>query len=313
MLFTCGIIFLFIPNIYFSSNLIAVIGQEGTEEMHKIHTEVGSIFNYRPSEDEEREINVFVRDKSLLLDPFYMVLLWARCINVFLRSALQFWLVKYIISLGYTNKPLTTFVFAYMITCNPLFGNLIGAKLSPIFGNYNKRSSLFCVLLLQLLVCIVFTPAPYFEEWWKFCIFASLFQILGMANVSPIGNIMISSLNREQKKRAAGVMAIFNVILGSVPAPPIYGLILDRWGEYNKHCAMIAYKNYLYLSIPLIIIGIIIREIRFRNKKEELLIDDNIDEVEYQEPNEEFVDDFKLNLNDEDINNNNNGIEMKNV
>ena len=311
MLFTCGIIFLFIPNIYFSSNLIAVIGQEGTEEMHKIHTEVGSIFNYRPSEDEEREINVFVRDKSLLLDPFYMVLLWARCINVFLRSALQFWLVKYIISLGYTNKPLTTFVFAYMITCNPLFGNLIGAKLSPIFGNYNKRSSLFCVLLLQLLVCIVFTPAPYFEEWWKFCIFASLFQILGMANVSPIGNIMISSLNREQKKRAAGVMAIFNVILGSVPAPPIYGLILDRWGEYNKHCAMIAYKNYLYLSIPLIIIGIIIREIRFRYKKEELLINDNIDEVEYQEPNEEFVDDFKLNLNDEDINNN--GIEMKNV
>ena len=311
MLFTCGIIFLFIPNIYFSSNLIAVIGQEGTEEMHKIHTEVGSVFNYRPSEDEEREINVLVRDRSLLLDPFYMVLLWARCINVFLRSALQFWLVKYIISLGYTNKPLTTFVFAYMITCNPLFGNLIGAKLSPIFGNYNKRSSLFCVLLLQLLVCIVFTPAPYFEEWWKFCIFASLFQILGMANVSPIGNIMISSLNREQKKRAAGVMAIFNVILGSVPAPPIYGLILDRWGEYNKHCAMIAYKNYLYLSIPLIIIGIIIREIRFRYKKEELLIDDNIDEVEYQEPNEEFVDDFKLNLNGEDINNN--GIEMKNV
>ena len=311
MLFTCGIIFLFIPNIYFSSNLIAVIGQEGTEEMHKIHTEVGSVFNYRPSEDEEREINVLVRDRSLLLDPFYMVLLWARCINVFLRSALQFWLVKYIISLGYTNKPLTTFVFAYMITCNPLFGNLIGAKLSPIFGNYNKRSSLFCVLLLQLLVCIVFTPAPYFEEWWKFCIFASLFQILGMANVSPIGNIMISSLNREQKKRAAGVMAIFNVILGSVPAPPIYGLILDRWGEYNKHCAMIAYKNYLYLSIPLIIIGIIIREIRFRYKKEELLVDDNIDEVEYQEPNEEFVDDFKLNLNGEDINNN--GIEMKNV
>ena len=310
-MFACGIFFLFIPNIYFSSNLIAVIGQEGTEEMHKIHTEVGSIFNYRPSEDEEREINVFVRDKSLLLDPFYMVLLWARCINVFLRSALQFWLVKYIISLGYTNKPLTTFVFAYMITCNPLFGNLIGAKLSPIFGNYNKRSSLFCVLLLQLLVCIVFTPAPYFEEWWKFCIFASLFQILGMANVSPIGNIMISSLNREQKKRAAGVMAIFNVILGSVPAPPIYGLILDRWGEYNKHCAMIAYKNYLYLSIPLIIIGIIIREIRFRYKKEELLIDDNIDEVEYQEPNEEFVDDFKFKVNGEDINNNE--IEMKNV
>ena len=39
-------------------------------------------------------------------------------------------------------------------------------------------------------------------------------------------------------------MAVFNAIIGSVPAPPIYGLILDRYGEYNKHCAMIAYKNY---------------------------------------------------------------------
>ena len=63
-----------------------------------------------------------------------------------------------------------------------------------------------------------------------------------MANVSPICNIMTTSLNREQKKRAAGVMAVFNVIIGGVPAPPINGLILDRYGEYNKYCEMIAYK-----------------------------------------------------------------------
>ena len=237
-----------------------------------------------------------------------MVLLWARCINVFLRSALQFWLVKYIISLGYTNKPLTTFVFAYMITCNPLIGNLIGAKLSPLFGGYYKRKSLIYILILQLLACAAFTPAPYFEDWWKFCIFASFYQILGMANVGPIGNIMTSSLNREQKKRAAGVIAIFNVILGSVPAPPIYGLILDRWGEYNKHCAMIAYKNYLYFTIPLIIIGIIIREIRFKYKKKEILIENESDEVEYEEPLQEYIDDFKLKIID-----NNKGIEMKNL
>jgi MFS family permease len=175
-----------------------------------------------------------------------MFLVWARCINVFLRSALQFWLVKYIISLGYTNKPLTTFVFAYMITCNPLIGNLIGAKITGKIGGYHDKKSLYRVLCLQLLACAAFTPAPYFEEWWKFCIFASFYQVLGMANVGPIGNIITTSLNKEQKKRSSGVLAIFNVIIGSVPAPPIYGLILDRWGEYNKHCAMIAYKNYLY-------------------------------------------------------------------
>ena len=290
-------IFLFIPNIYFSSKLVAVSGKDGKEEIRPSLTEVGSIFDIKKSDPHDRDVNVFERDQSLLTDPFFMFLLWARCINVFLRSALQFWLVKYIISLGYTNKPLTTFVFAYMITCNPLIGNLIGGKITSKIGGYHDQNSLYKVLGLQIAACIAFTPAPYFEEWWKFCIFASCYQILGMANVGPLGNIMTTSLNKEQKKRSAGVLAIFNVIIGSVPAPPIYGLILDRWGEYNKHCAMIAYKNYLYLTIPLIIIGIVIRYFRFKNKGEPLF-GDKKDEVEYKEPMQEFVDSFKLKTKD---------------
>ncbi len=291
-------IFLFIPNIYFSSKLIAIKGNDGKEEIRPSQTEVGSIFNIRPSDPHDRDVNIFERDKSLLLDPFVMILIWARCINVFLRSALQFWLVKYIISLGYTNKPLTTFVFAYMVTCNPLIGNLIGAKISGKIGGYNDKKALLRVLCLQFLACAAFTPAPYFEEWWKFCIFASCYQVLGMANVGPIGNVITTSLNKEQKKRISGVMAIFNVIIGSVPAPPIYGLILDRWGEYDKHCAMKAYKNYLYLTIPLIIIAIFIRHLRMKDKGEPLVGDEKKDEVEYKEPNEEFVDDFKLKTKD---------------
>ena len=284
---------MFIPNIYFSSKLVAVSGKDGEEEVRESITRVGSIFNIRQSDPHDRDVNVIERDKSLLYDGFYMTLLWARCINVFLRSALQFWLVKYIISLGYTNKPLTTFVFAYMVTCNPLIGNLIGAKITPYIGGYHEEKSLYKVLFLQFLAFSAFFTAPYYEEWWKFCIFASLYQILGMANVGPIGNVMTTSLNKEQKKRSAGVMAVFNVILGSVPAPPIYGLILDRWGEYDKHCAMKAYRNYLFLTIPLIGIAIMIR--RFRTQgKEEPLMGDKKDKVEHIESMQEFVDDYKL-------------------
>jgi MFS family permease len=196
-----------------------------------------------------------------------------------------------------------------MVTCNPLTGNLIGAKLSPLFGGYTKKASLYYVLIWQIAACAAFTPAPYFEEWWKFCIFASMYQILGMANVSPIGNIMTTSLNKEQKKRAGGVMAVFNVIIGSVPAPPIYGLILDRYGEYNKHCAMIAYKNYLYLTVPLIFIAIIIRERRMSKKGGEPLIGEKKeDKVEYVEPNQDYVDSYKLKIEGEGE-----GTEMKNV
>ena len=71
-----------------------------------------------------------------------------------------------------------------------------------------------------------------------------------MCNVALIGQVISTSLNKEQKKKQGNVMAILNVIIGSVPAPPIYGLILDRWGEYDKHCAMRAYRNYLNLTLP---------------------------------------------------------------
>ena len=69
--------------IYFSSKLVAVTAKDGKEKIRPSQTEVGSIFNIRPSDPQDRDINVFERDKSLLTDPFFMALVWARCINVF--------------------------------------------------------------------------------------------------------------------------------------------------------------------------------------------------------------------------------------
>ena len=72
---------------------------------------------------------------------------------------------------------------------------------------------------------------------------------------------------------------------------------------------MIAYKNYLYFTVPAIICAIIIREYRFRNKGEPLIGEKKEDVVEYKEPMHEYVDDFKLKKTDLD----NKGTEMKEV
>ena len=90
-MFTCGIIFLFIPNIYFSSKLVVSTDNDGKEIIRPSKTEVEStIFKVRESDPHDRDVNVFERDKSVLTDPFYMVLLWARCINVFLEVHFNF-------------------------------------------------------------------------------------------------------------------------------------------------------------------------------------------------------------------------------
>ena len=58
-----------------------------------------------------------------------------------------------------------------------------------------------------------------------------------------------------------------------------------------------------------IIIAIIIREMRFKWKKGDALIDDNFEDFEYKEPMQEYVEDFKLKINDEV----NKDIEMRNI
>ena len=284
------------PNIYFSSKLVAVTGKDGKEHIRPSQAMVASIFNVRDSYPDERDVNIIAKNKCVLLDPFYDLLAVTRCTNVFLRSALQFWLVKYIISLGYTNKPLTTFVFAYMVTCNPLTGTLIGNSIIPKIGTYKDKKSLYIVTGVQILAVAAFWTAPSYEEWWKFCIFASLYQIIGMCNVALIGQVISSSLNKEQKKKQGNVMAILNVVIGSVPAPPIYGLILDRWGEYDKHVAMRAYRNYLNLTLIYLFIANLIREYRFSKEKSgEKLIDGKEEPKEvYQEPVDPITSGFTI-------------------
>ena len=69
----------------------------------------------------------------------------------------------------------------------------------------------------------------------------------------------------------------------------LFYILID---EYNKHYAMIAYKKYLYLTVPLIIIDIIIRRMAFKGEP----LGDKGDKVEYTEPNQEWVDNFKLKI-----------------
>ena len=54
----------------------------------------------------------------------------------------------------------------------------------------------------------------------------------------------------------------------------------------------------MYLTVPLIAIAIGIRYYRFKDKGEPLM-GDKKDEVEYKEPMQEFVDDFKLKTKDD--------------
>ena len=188
-----------------------------------------------------------------------MIFLFIKCTNIFIFSTLQFWLFQYFLtSLEYkyinNNKSLLIMIFSFMITFNTLFGILLGEK-------FSKKISLKDILIIKIFSCIFFTPIPHINKFIIFCILLSLYQILGNINIIFIDKIILESINKSERKNGKDVINIFNVLLGSALGPLMYGLIIDKWGEYNKNIGMIFLRNYLYLSLILAIIAMI-----FKNK-----------------------------------------------
>jgi len=75
-------------------------------------------------------------------------------------------------------------------------------------------------------------------------------------------------------------------------------------------CSLTIIHLHRYASHHSHIIAIIIREFRFKNKGEPLIGEKKEDAVEYKEPMQEYVDDFKLKKTEPETNK---GTEMKEV
>ena len=276
----CGFIYMFFPNIYFSSLLVAIKDNNNNDKINNI----GSLFNIRiTSEDNDDKYIFFQKNKNIFKNYFFMIFLFIKCTNIFIFSTLQFWLFQYFLtSLEYkyinNNKSLLIMIFSFMITFNTLFGILLGEK-------FSKKISLKDILIIKIFSCIFFTPIPHINKFIIFCILLSLYQILGNINIIFIDKIILESINKSERKNGKDVINIFNVLLGSALGPLMYGLIIDKWGEYNKNIGMIFLRNYLYLSLILAIIAMI-----FKNKF--------IKNLNYNEYSEEENDNDDIEMND---------------
>ena len=263
ILLFCGFVYSYFPNIYFSANLVSIKNKN-------INNKEGSYFNIIIS-SEDNDNN----SKNIFKNVFFILLLWTNSINIFLLSTLQFWLLHYIIlsfELIDNDKSLFILIFFYLITFNTLFGILIGYK-------YSSKISLKFIFIIQIISSGLFTPIPYMKNIFYFCILISLYKIFGNINIVFINKIIIRNLNKKEKKKAKDIINIFNVLFGTSLGPLIYSLILDKWNERNKNIGMIFLRNYLYLSLFLIIIAIL-KNKYLKNKNNNDYLEDDYDDIE---------------------------------
>lgn len=269
MIITTGLIIAFIPSIYFSTKLVSIDKEQSQELLKDSQKEVVSIFNVRESEPDERDLNIFKKNSSIFCNFFFMFLMMVRCINSTEKSMIQFWLCKYTITLNMNNKPLLTCLFALMIIGNPLLGSIIGGKFINWVGGYKDKNCVLKLMFIQFLACLVFTPAPYFEDWRFFLIFTSLYQIVGMSVLPALDKVKMDTVPKDKKKKASNVNTIMNQFLGGLPAPPVYGLIAEFKNSYDKHYAMKCYMYYLWTTMFWLIVAQIYKSVTDKEKEKE--------------------------------------------
>ena len=264
----CGILFMFIPNIYFSNKLNVIKGKDAEELITKSKIEYYSVYNVRESKEDERDLDFWKKHKGVLTNGVYICLLVARCVLLAIRSILQFFIPSYVTEvLGYENKTPKTIIYVIMIVLNPFIGSEISFYFTNKVGGYKSKNSMYILLIFYIFAILIFTPAPYCEVWWKFLYFAGLFQIFGSAVLPSISGIMNGSIPEELKGSSSIITSFFSAIFASVPAPIIYGLVNDVMKDYDKHYCMKMFMKYGYIGIFFVALSILLR----KDYREELL------------------------------------------
>ena len=251
---------MFIPSIYFSSKLVAVAKKEGDEVLRPSQARVVSIFNIRESEVNERDINVFKKYSVIFTNMVYIFLLLARVVINSINSIFVFWIPTYVTEvLGYNEKGPKTLCYCLMICFGPFTGSFLGSYFTAKVGGYEKKESVLILLIFNAIAMIALTPLGFVDTWWVFLLCCLGFQIGGSAVLPNLNQVLLTSIPQRLKAKGYAIANVVSTFIGGVPSPMFYGLINDRWKDYDKKFSMKCYTVYGYIGLVWIILAAIFR------------------------------------------------------
>lgn len=256
----CGLIYMWIPNIYYSSKLVAVSSKENTERLRASDVRVVSIFNIRQSEIGERDMNFCKKYSVIFTNPIYIFCLISRVIILAINGVFTFWIPSYVTDvIKYGNKMHRTFCYCFMIVVGPALGSFIGSYLIALTGGYEKKSALLVILGFNIFATIVLTPLTFMNQWFTFLLCAFGFQVFGSAVIPSLNQIILNTIPTNLRAKGFVIANVISTFFGGVPSPVVYGLINDKWKEYDNRMPMKFFVFLQYVGLLCIIIATLCR------------------------------------------------------
>ncbi|CAD8184840.1 unnamed protein product [Paramecium octaurelia] len=202
-----------------------------------------------------------------MMKELYSIKLWLCCTIVisilyFIVTGIQFWMTDYMIKEMHQEKQTVNIVFAIVSITAPVFGCITGGLIAQKLGGYQRTKSLYVCVLYCSLCCISAAPVPFTETFWFGALCLWLLLFFGGAIVPPLMGIMLSSVPKHLKAFANSSTTMFQNLFGFLPAPSIYGFLMER---YNSQVAVFALMYYSFVGLFVMLLAVYFR--RMQNKK----------------------------------------------
>lgn len=253
-------VYLFYPNIYFSSLLFAISGKEGQELLRPSQARAVSIFNLQKSEADESDLIAFRRNWIIFSNPVYMFCLLTRCIINANITMLLIWMPNYLSeAIGYQNREVKLGCYIFMICCLPFTGSFLGGYATKSVGGYSNRHSLIIVLIFYLVACLLYAPMSLTNEWYGFLFSCGAFQLCSSAILPTLNGIILSSIPAKLKAKGYAIANITALFLGAAPSSIVYGLLNDRFKSIDPKFAMRCFSCYSFVGVICIFVATIFR------------------------------------------------------
>jgi hypothetical protein len=158
----------------------------------------------------------------------------------FVVIALQYWVPHYMRLVLSTSEHLTFILVAATVISAAVVGSMAGGVITiKCLGSYNNPKAIYlCLGLFTLLTCaalpLSFMTADTFEGGFTVYLFIALVWLIMFSQgfIEPIFTGIL--LNSAEDSNVASCVIVFaQMILGFIPAPYIYGLLIETWPMLN--------------------------------------------------------------------------------
>lgn len=210
---------------------------------------------------------------KLLTDGKYLLCVFAICNLKFVVTALQYWVPHYMRVVLGASEHLTFILVAATVISATAVGSMVGGVITiRCLGSYNNPKAIYlCLGLFALLACaaapLSFLTADTFGGGVTVYVFIALVWVIMFSHgfIEPIfTGILLSSV--EDGNVASSVIVFSQMVLGFIPAPYVYGLLIETWpmlnheGENQSLWGMRGVTLYASAGILALVLACLIRK-----------------------------------------------------